>query len=139
MSGNKVFTMDIDVRFRDLDGRGHVNNAIYFTYFEHGRFKFYNAVLHKHTLSEIPFILVRTSCNFVRPITLEDRPILHLWVKGLGTKSITCEYRLTDSTDEDITYAIGESVQVCYDYRKNVSIPIPEEIRDPFSEYLKEE
>jgi acyl-CoA thioester hydrolase len=138
MGGNRIFTLEIDVRYRDIDGRGHVNNAVYFTYFEYGRIRFYNAVLHKNTLAEIPFILVHTSCNFISPITLKDRPLLHLWVKEFGVKSIAKEYRLESSFDETVIYATGESIQVCYDYRKNVSIPVPDEIRGPFSEYLKE-
>lgn len=139
MAGNKVFTFEIDVRFRDLDGRGHVNNAVYFTYFEQGRFRFYNEVLHKRSLSEIPFILASTRCNFIRPITLEDQPLLKLRVKEIGYKSIACEYRLVSRSDADLTYATGESVQVCYDYRKNAAIPVPKEIGDRFSEYLKKE
>jgi len=138
MAGNRVFTLDIDVRYRDIDGRGHVNNAVYFTYFEHGRLRFYNAVLQKNTLPEIPFILVHTSCNFIRPITLQDRPLLKLWVKDIGSKSIACEYRLASRSDADLIYATGESVQVCYDYRKDKTIPVPKEIRDRFSEYLKQ-
>ena len=137
MAGNKIFTLDIDVRMRDIDGRGHVNNAVYFTYFEHGRLRFYNAVLHKHTLSEITFILASTSCDFVQPMTLSDCPLLEIWVKAIGSKSVAFEYRLINSTAPTIVYATAESVQVCFDYRKNASMPIPEELRTPFSEYLE--
>jgi len=137
MAVNRVFTWEIDVRFRDLDGRGHVNNAVYFTYFEQGRFRFYNEVLHKRNLSEIPFILASTGCNFIRPITLEDRPLLKLRVKEIGSKSIACEYRLVSLSDAAVVYATGESVQVCYDYRKKATILVPKEIKDRFSEYLK--
>ena len=139
MAGNRVFTMDIDVRFRDLDARGHANNAVYFTYFEHGRWRFYNSVLHKNTLSEIAFILASTSCNFVRPITLKDRPLLQLRVKEIGSKSVAFEYHLVSSSDVAIIYATGESVQVCFDYQKNASMPISKEIRVQFSEYLKKD
>jgi acyl-CoA thioester hydrolase len=139
MSGNRIFTMDIDVRFRDLDARGHVNNAVYFTYFEQGRMRFYNSVLHKNTLSEITFILARTSCNFVRPITLNDRPLSQLWVKEIGSKSVAFEYQLVSSSKAAIIYATGESVQVCFDYQNNASMPISKEIRAQFSKYLKNE
>jgi len=139
MVGNRVFKIDIDIRFRDLDARGHVNNAVYFTYFEHGRWRFYNSVLHKHTLSEITFILARTSCNFVTPITISDRPLLQLRVKEIGSKSVALEYQLVSSSDAAIIYATGKSVQVCFDYQKNASMPISKEIRAQFSKYLKDE
>lgn len=139
MTGNKIFTLDIDVRMRDIDGRGHVNNAVYFTYFEHGRLRFYNSVLNKNSLSEITFILARTSCNFVQPITLTDHPLLQLRVKTIGKKSIAFEYRLVSRPDTDVVYATAESVQVCFDYRKNASMAISKELRARFAEYLKSE
>lgn len=137
MTGNNVFTMDIEVRFRDIDIRGHVNNAVYFTYFENGRQKFCRAVLQMNAVSEMPFILAHTRCDFVRPITLNDHPVLQLQVKNIGTKSVTYAYRLAHHADADLLYATAESVQVCFDYRKNVSVPISKKLRTQLSEYLK--
>ena len=37
MNSGKIFSTNIDVRFSDLDALGHVNNAVFFTYFEEGR------------------------------------------------------------------------------------------------------
>ena len=37
---HEVFSLEIDVRFRDIDAMGHVNNAVFFTYFENGRLEF---------------------------------------------------------------------------------------------------
>ena len=42
MIKNSMFKLDIDVRFRDLDALSHVNNAVYFTYFEEGRKCFFD-------------------------------------------------------------------------------------------------
>jgi len=52
MAEHKIFTLDIDIRFRDPDARGHVNNAVYFTYCEHARLRFYNVALQQNKLSE---------------------------------------------------------------------------------------
>jgi len=43
----EVFSADIELRFRDMDAMGHVNNAVYFTYFETGRFQFFYSDLEK--------------------------------------------------------------------------------------------
>ncbi|MBL7226216.1 MAG: hypothetical protein ISS59_08770, partial [Desulfobacteraceae bacterium] len=37
MNRHKKLNIDINVRFRDIDSMGHVNNAVFFTYFEEGR------------------------------------------------------------------------------------------------------
>lgn len=136
MAEPKVFTLDIDIRLRDLDARGHVNNAVYFTYFEHGRLRFYNAELDQNSLSDINFILARTGCDFIRPVTLTDRVSLQVRVEAIGTKSFTLGYRLIDREDPDVVYARADSVLVCFDYEKNVSRPVTPELRAKLTEYL---
>ena len=136
MNQNKIFRLDIDVRLRDIDGRKHVNNAVYFTYFEHGRMRFYNAALEQHSLDEIKFILASIKCDFIKPITLTDKPQVELWVQHIGTKSVTFGYRLVDRNNPDVVFATAESVQVCFDYRQNVSFMLPDDIRAGFSAFL---
>jgi acyl-CoA thioester hydrolase len=137
MTEHKVFTLDIDIRFRDIDGRGHVNNAVYFTYCEHGRIRFYNAELQQHKLSEINIILAHTRCDFINPVTLSDQIALQVRVKEIGTKSFTLIYHLVDRMDTSVVYARAESVLVCFDYKKNVSRLVPGELKAKLSEYLE--
>jgi acyl-CoA thioesterase FadM len=59
-----------------------------------------------------------------------------MWVKKIGNKSFVLAYRLTDQTDESITYATGESVQVCFNYEENKSTAVPVELKQKLSEYL---
>jgi acyl-CoA thioester hydrolase len=137
MAEHKVFTLDIDIRFRDIDGRGHVNNAVYFTYCEHGRLRFYNVELQQNKLSEINIILAHTSCDFIKPVTLSDQIELQIRVKEIGTKSFTLVYHLVDRLDTSVVYARAESVLVFFDYEKNISRPVPDELKAKLSEYLE--
>lgn len=137
MNKNKIFTVNIDVRFRDLDAMGHVNNAVYFTYFEEGRKNFSHAVFKLSDPSEFRFILAHIRCNYLMPVKLNNGLTLHMQVKKIGNKSFDYVYRLTDRSDESIVYATGESVQVCYDYEKNQSMTVPDGLRDQLSTYLK--
>ena len=137
MVGHKVFTMDVDIRFRDLDARGHVNNAVYFTYCEHARLRFYNIELQQNKLSEINFILAHTSCDFIKPVTLADQIVLQVRVKEIGNKSFALIYHLMDRMDTSVVYARADSVLVCFDYEKNVSRPVPDELKAKLSEYLE--
>jgi acyl-CoA thioester hydrolase len=133
MDNHKIFTIDIDVRFRDIDAMGHVNNAVFFTYFEQGRVRF----THLNPQLGISFILAHVSCDYIRPVMLENQLTLRMWVNEIGTKSFGFRYELVDrSDDESVVYATGESVQVFFDYSKNVSKKIPKELRRSLSEYL---
>jgi acyl-CoA thioester hydrolase len=134
---DKLFSTNIEVRFRDLDALGHVNNAVYFTYFEEGRKHFSKKVFGVSNISDFKFIMAHIQCDFLRPIKFNDHVILQMWVKDIGTKSFSFEYRIVDFSNETRVYATGESTQVCYDYDKNRSIEVPVKMRERLIRYLK--
>lgn len=133
---SKIFKIQIHVRFRDIDGMGHVNNSVFFTYFEEGRKAFFQNISKNSDRSVFPFILAHIGCDFLSPIRLDTQLSLEMWVKEIGNKSFGIGYNLADLTDGSITYAKGESVQVCFDYRENKSIAVPAELKQKLTEYL---
>ena len=137
---NNFYKIEIPVRFRDLDAMGHVNNAVFFTYFEIGRESLWadhiSGRIHK---ANSYFILAHISCDFIRPITLETRLTLNLAVRKIGKKSFDFLYILNDSNDESVEYARGESVQVCYDYSQNRSIELSAEFREILMNFYVDE
>lgn len=137
MQSDKLFSTNIEVRFRDLDAIGHVNNAVFFTYFEEGRKHFSKKVFEVSDVSDFNFIMAHIQCDFIKPIQFNDRVILQMWVKDIGTKSFSFEYRLVDFSDEAMVYATGKSIQVCYDYQRDRSIEVPAKMRERLTLYLK--
>ena len=131
-----VFKSPINVRFRDIDGMGHVNNAVFFTYFEEGRIALFQNFSIDSDFSAFPFILAHISCDYLRPITLNTQLSLEMWVKEIGIKSFGLGYKLVDLSDESTIYAKGESVQVCFDYGENKSIAVPAGLKQKLIEYL---
>jgi acyl-CoA thioester hydrolase len=127
------FHCDLEVRFRDVDAMGHVNNAVYFTYFEEGRAGYTRALgLAPADLLEapqrFPFILADASCRFLAAASLEDRLRVHVRTAHLGTKSSVFEYLITRLPD-GLPLAVGRTTQVAYDYIAGRSMPIPTELR----------
>jgi len=66
-----TYTTDIDVRFRDIDAMGHVNNAVYATYIEQARTEYFRDVLDAD-LSALATVLASLSIDFRRPVELTD-------------------------------------------------------------------
>jgi acyl-CoA thioester hydrolase len=134
---HKKIVTDITVRFRDIDSMGHVNNAVFFTYFEEGRKEFLRSLFHIVKTEEYPFILAHISCDFLKPIRISDPISLQSWVGEIGKKKFDLVYTIVNSTDESIVYASGRSVQTFYDYKKNTTMPIPQYFLDRILEYTE--
>ena len=139
MDENNIFELDIEVRFRDLDALGHVNNAVYFTYFEEGRKNFSKTEFQVSGPSDFTFILAHIRCDYLTQVRLSDRVKLQMWVQNIGTKSFGFGYKLVDVTDDGLVYATGESIQVCYDYSANKSIAVPNNMKKRLSLYLSDD
>ena len=58
------FSTHIEVRFRDLDALGHVNNAVYLTYFEIARLHYWKKLFGSEAFSRHGFVVVRAECNY---------------------------------------------------------------------------
>ncbi|MFZ3045385.1 MAG: thioesterase family protein [Desulfatirhabdiaceae bacterium] len=131
-----IFKIQINVRFRDIDSMGHVNNAVFFTYFEEGRKALFQKIHTDSNSSVFPFILAHISCDYIRPVTLDSQLSLEMWVKEIGVKSFGLSYKLISLSDKSIIYAKGESVQVCFDYRVNKSIAVSDGLKQKLIGYL---
>jgi acyl-CoA thioester hydrolase len=137
MKMHKKIMLDLPVRFRDIDSMGHVNNAVFFTYFEEGRKVFLSEIFKIMAPSDYNFILARIGCEFHRAVTLSDPLTLELWIGGIGQKSFTLKYRILCREDDSIVYATGESVQVFYDYESGATRKLTESFLDKIAPYVE--
>lgn len=141
MAEHKKITTEIKVRFRDIDFMGHVNNAVYLTYFEEGRNEFMRSVFGITNPENYNFILAHISCEYLKPIKITDTVILETWVGKIGEKRFDFMYKLLKRADNDelSVCAKGQSVQVFFDYKQSTTLPIPEQIRKKLYEFSGEE
>jgi len=130
-----VFKIPINVRFRDIDGMGHVNHAVFFTYFAEGRLALFEKISMDSDFSTFSFILAHISCDYLRPIALNAQVLVEIWVTEIGMKSFGLGYQLVDESDATIAYAKGESVQVCYDYGGNKTVAASDALKLKLTEY----
>jgi acyl-CoA thioester hydrolase len=124
------FSHRIEVRFRDCDPFGHVNNAVYLTYLEQARLFHWRTVWGFGTeqASTVPgVILARAEIDFKRPATYPEMLEVRIHVAALGTSSFTYDYEVVD-TDGRLV-ATARTVQVMYDYGTGRPVPIPADIR----------
>jgi acyl-CoA thioester hydrolase len=129
------FRTVIPIRFSDIDAVGHVNNAIYLTYFEIARFAYWKEAINWN-FSEHGVIVGRSEVNYLKPITLHDQIACYVRVVRIGNSSFDVMHVLVKETPngEEIC-TTGKTVCISYDYKANKSVQIPAAEREQMIAY----
>ena len=128
------FHTQIEVRFRDCDSMGHVNNAVYLTYLEHARFGYWRQVLQGRAATAPKMILARAECDFIAAAGFGDLLDVRMRVIALGRTSFTAEYEIVQARDRRLV-AKARSVLVMYDYDAGKPVPISDEVRGRIEDF----
>ena len=127
MQGFRVVTPLVP-RFRDTDAMGHLNNAVYVTYFEMARTAYWRELTGDRDYQKVPFILAHTTIDFRSPAFVHETLLVGIRVARLGNRSFECAYRVAEETTDRLVCE-GRSVQVIFDYARGESYSMPEELR----------
>ncbi len=123
-----LYRVGIEMRFRDLDAYGHVNNAVVFNYLEVARVRFLGEHFTVEPQDDEPLYLVkRAECEYKRPIPLLDRIYIELHLEELRSSSFRLGYRLCDRDGTE--YARAETVMVTVDSRSGRPTRVPDWLR----------
>lgn len=123
------FTIPVEVRFNDIDGMGHVNNALFLTYFEHCRMRYFTEVAGSRSERDFPFILAHAALDYKAPMKMGAHPQVKMWTSRIGGKSWDFDYEVKDAKTA-IVYATGKTVQVAYDYKLEKSTELGGKLKD---------
>ena len=120
------FVVPWQVIFRDLDAFGHVNNAVYLTYFEWARARLWFELSGGAAARDIGFIVARAEIDFKAQIALEPIEIA-VRIPDMRTTSFDTVYEIRKPNG--VLAATGKVVVVLFDWKANAKTPIPEELR----------
>lgn len=126
-----IYRHQLEVRFRDCDPLGHVNNAVYLTYLEQARFAHWRDVW-GFDLEGLPddapgVILARAEVDYRRPARYGDRLEVRISLDRIGRSSFTYIYEVVDQNGA--TVAEAKTVQVMYDYAAGRPVPLSDEMK----------
>lgn len=124
----------LQVRFRDLDAFGHVNNAVFFSYAELARIRYLVDVLRPEVpFDRMPLILARVELDYRSPILFGEEVTVETRVDRIGGSSFSMTHRMAaepGSGGEARHAADVASVLVAYDYVAGRPIRVPDEWRE---------
>lgn len=124
------------VLFRDLDPFGHVNNAVFFTYFEWARTLLWFDLNGPRGARDIGFIVARASCDFRKQLALEPIEICTR-VGEIRNTSFSFVYEIRKSDGQ--VAAVGEVVVVLYDWARQSKMQVSDELRRKLTECMRHE
>jgi acyl-CoA thioester hydrolase len=128
------FSTALEVRWRDVDALGHVNNAVYFNYLEQARLHYMRELgFLPPNSTAVGVIIAEASCRFKSPLKLGECVTIRARVSEFRRSSFIFEYRLEG--EDGRLAATARTVQVCYDYKNQRPSPIPDEWREAFTAY----
>ena len=122
--------VEINVAWGEMDAFSHVNNVVYFRYFENARVEYVDRVGWFDTKTDkgIGPILASVSAKFIKPVTYPDRLWSAIRVNKIESDRVFMEHLLV-SRELNAVVTVGESVSVCFDYGANKKTPIPDDLR----------
>ncbi len=119
----------ITTRWRDNDAYGHVNNVVYYEWFDSA----VNALLIEHgvldvTHGEVVGFVVQTHCNYFRPLAFPQPVEIGIRVAHVGRSSVRYELGVFEEAATEPS-AQGHFVHVYVTRAGRKSVPLPDALR----------
>ncbi len=127
---NLVHIIEIPVRWYDMDAFGHVNNSVFFTYFEQARISWWHSIVPADiSFQDTGPVIINAHCTFQKAIIYPETVSVKLFVGSPGRSSYESFYEICSQKNNAILYAEGSTKVVWVDRKLERSIPLPDYIR----------
>ena len=124
----------LQIRFNDVDKFGHVNNTIYFQFYDSGKTDYVSTVCKGFDWDRYAIFVVKIEVEFFAQIKGADRIAVRTRTVVLGNKSFRLEQEIFDIDTQEVKSRCL-SILVLYDLEQKLSIPFPDEWRQAIRDY----
>lgn len=126
--------MPIQLRFNDVDKFGHVNNTVYFSFYDLGKTEYFSYVCPDVDWEKEGIVVVHIEVNFLSQIFGGDHVEVQTAVSEIGNKSFHLLQRVVDTDTQEVKCEC-RSVMVCFDLVNHESVPMPQKWVDAICAY----
>lgn len=119
-------TLPIQLRFNDVDKFGHVNNTVYFSFYDLGKTEYFASVCPEVDWEKDGIVVVHIEVDFLSQIYASDRIAVQTAVTEIGTKSFHLVQRGIDTATAEVK-CVCTSVMVAFDITEHASKPLADE------------
>ena len=126
--------LPLQIRFNDVDKFGHVNNTVYFQFYDTAKTDYIASVCKGVDWERLAIVVVKIDAEFVAQIKADDHIAGRTRVVKIGNKSFHLEQDVIDVDTQEVKSRCF-SIMVLYDLEHQQTIPIPDEWRQAISIY----
>lgn len=126
--------MPLQIRFNDVDKFGHVNNTVYFQFYDTTKTDYIATVCKGVDWERLAIVVVKIEAEFVSQIKGNDHIAGRTRIVKIGNKSFHLEQDVIDSDTHEVK-SRRLSVMVLYDLERQQTIPLPDEWRKAISDF----
>lgn len=128
-------TIPVQLRFNDADSLGHINNSVYFSFYDLGKTEYFKN-LHGEVIApkDIDIVVAHVEVDFIAPVFLTDEIAVQTAVSEIGNKSFELVQRII-CIKTDAVKCVCRTVMVGFDFDANTSKMISDTWRNSISEF----
>ena len=118
--------MPLQIRFNDVDKFGHVNNTVYFQFYDTAKTDYFATVCKGVHWDSVAIVVVHIEADFIAQVKADTRIAARTRVSRIGHKSFQLEQDVIDLDTQEVMCRCT-SVMVLYDLQCQRAIPLPEQ------------
>ena len=126
--------LPLQIRFNDVDKFGHVNNTVYFQFYDTAKTDYIATVCKGVDWERLAIVVVKIEAEFVAQIKGNDHIAGRARIVKIGNKSFHLEQDVIGSDTHEVKSRCL-SVMVLYDLERQQTIPLPDEWRKAITNY----
>ncbi|MBZ2167905.1 MULTISPECIES: acyl-CoA thioesterase [Marinobacter] len=126
--GKKVATLEVPLRWGDMDAYGHANNTVYFRFYEEARIAWLTSLQLGGPEEPTGPVIIKTSATFLKELYHPATLLVETYVDKAGNTSLDTYYLLRDANSGDV-YSEGYAKIVWFDRKTRTSAPLPDTLR----------
>jgi acyl-CoA thioester hydrolase len=122
-------SVDVQIRFNDVDILGHLNNTVYFSFFDTGKAYYFEHILgERMNWQKVETVIANIECAYIAPIYFGEQIAVLTRCISMSEKSFRLQQMLVEKSTGEVK-SLSETVMVSYDVETRKSKPLSEKYR----------
>lgn len=132
-------SVDLQIRFNDIDILGHLNNTVYFSFFDTGKAYFFESIMKSGMdWQRVESVIANIDCAYVSPVYFGDSIEVRTRCTGIYDKSFKIQQVIVEKNTGELK-AAAETIMVSFNPDTKQSMEIPARWREALENSMKHE